>query len=478
MAAKADVMVIFGITGDLAKKMTFRALYRLEARGRLDTRIIGVARNDWEDSNLVEHCRSALKATRVDIDEKVFKRLAKRLDYVQGVYDDPGTYARVAEAIKGHRRPVFYLEIPPSLFSMVVHGLGTAGLTKNARVVIEKPFGHDLKSARALNESLHQVLREDQMFRIDHFLGKEPVMDLTYLRFANSMLEPVWNRQYVSHVVMTMAEDFGVEDRGRFYDPVGTLRDVVQNHLMQVLALTAMEPPAGDYPDAIRDKKLELFKSIPAADPKRYVRGQYRGYKSVDGVATGSTTETYLAVELGIDSWRWSGVPFFIRAGKAMKTTVTQVEVVFKQPPPMHVGPAKLADPNTMVIRISPTPGARLRFWGKKAGEDAYDPEDLEVLFEKHAGEDPEPYERLLDDAIHGRAQLFTREDELEETWRIVQPLLDKPGKVYPYAKGSWGPKEADKLVRGVCEWDEPWMPPEGGYSPPPGGGCRPGWEC
>ena len=296
--------------------------------------------------------------------------------------------------------------------------------------------------------------------RIDHYLGKEPVMDITYMRFSNSMLEPVWNREHVSHVQMTLAENFGVDDRGRFYDAVGTLRDVVQNHALQVLALVAMEPPTGNHHDSVRDKKLELFKAVHSVDPKHYVRGQYDGYLDVDGVAAGSTTETFVALELAIDNWRWSGVPFFVRAGKNLPVKQTEVRVVFKRPPRLGVGPpGHRPDPNQMVIRIDPTPGALLRFIAKKAGEEAFEPADLEVLFEKNPGEEPEPYERLLDDALRGRAQLFTREDTVEETWRIVQPLLDDPGPVHPYEPGTWGPDKAKDLTRGITEWSEPWRP-------------------
>ena len=455
----ADVLTIFGISGDLARKMTFRALYRLEERGKLDFPIFGVAIDEWDDRKLRDHAREAIAASVEDPDEDVFGRLAERLHYVQGDYADAATFERVGEAIGDCRRPLFYLEIPPSLFATVVHGLAAAGLTERARVVIEKPFGHDLESAGALNSELCAVLREEQVLRIDHYLGKEPVMDISYLRFANSILEPVWNREHVSHVQMTIAEDFGVEDRGRFYDAVGAMRDVIQNHALQVLALVAMEPPTGNYADSIRDKKLEMFRAVRTADPKRYVRGQYRGYREIDGVAPDSTTETYAAVELEIHNWRWSGVPIFIRAGKNLPVKASEVNVVFKRPPRLGIGSGKTPEPNQLTVRIEPVPGARIRLFAKRAGEEAFQAADLEVLFEKVAGEDPEPYERLLDDAIAGRAQLFTRQETVEETWRIVQPLLKDPGPAHPYEPGTWGPTEADDLTRGICPWFEPWLP-------------------
>ncbi len=458
----ADVLAIFGISGDLAKKMTFRALYRMERAGKLDCPIVGVAIDDWDDEQLRRHAHDAISATVGDPDGEVFDRLAARLTYVQGDYADAATFERVGKALGDAKQPVFYLEIPPSLFATVVKGLGDAGLTENAHVVIEKPFGHDLLSARALNAELCAVLTEDQILRIDHYLGKEPVMDITYLRFVNSILEPVWNRDHISHVQMTIAEDFGVDDRGRFYDAVGAMRDVIQNHALQVLALIGMEPPTGNHHDSIRDKKLELFKAMRTTDPHRYVRGQYEGFLDVKDVAPDSTTETFAAVELEVDNWRWSGVPFFIRAGKCLPAKSSEVTAVFRRPPLLGIGHGKTPEPNKVTFRIEPTPGARMRMYAKKGGEEVFQPADLEVLFERHPGEDPEPYERLLGDALAGRHELFTRQDAVEETWRIVEPLLEDPGPVHPYAPGTWGPKESDDLLRGIAHWSEPWLPAQG----------------
>jgi glucose-6-phosphate 1-dehydrogenase len=455
----ADVLAIFGISGDLAKKMTFRALYRLERAGKLETPIVGVAIDAWDDEQLRQHARDSIVNTVSSPDEEVLARLTARLSYVQGDYAEAATFERVKQALGGARHPVFYLEIPPSLFATVVNGLGQAGLTEDAHVVIEKPFGHDLASARALNAELCKVLSEDQILRIDHYLGKEPVMDITYLRFANSILEPVWNREHVSHVQMTIAENFGVDDRGRFYDAVGAMRDVIQNHALQVLALIGMGPPTPNHHDSIRDKKLEFFKAMRAADPKRYERGQYNGFLEVKDVAPGSSTETFAAVELEVDNWRWSGVPFFIRAGKCLPAKASEVTIVFKRPPQLGIGHGKTPEPNQMTIRIEPAPGSRMRLFAKKAGEEAFEPADLEVLFEKTPGAEPEPYERLLGDAIAGRHTLFTRQDAIEETWRVVQPLLDEPGPVHSYEPGTWGPKEAEKLTRGIAQWSDPWLP-------------------
>jgi glucose-6-phosphate 1-dehydrogenase len=455
----ADMLAIFGISGDLAKKMTFKALYKLEERGKLDCPIVGVAIDEWDDEQLRQHARDAIGASVAEPDEDVFSRLAARLTYVQGDYADADTFERVGMALGEAKQPVFYLEIPPSLFATVVQGLGAAGLTENAHVVIEKPFGHDLESARKLNSELCSVLREEQILRIDHYLGKEPVLDITYLRFANSILEPVWNREHVSHVQMTIAENFGVDDRGRFYDAVGAMRDVIQNHALQVLGIVGMEPPTGNSPDSVRDKKLEFFKATCAADPKRYVRGQYDGFLDVTDVAADSQTETFAAVELAVDNWRWAGVPFFVRAGKCLPDKVSEVSVFFKRPPRLGVGRGKTPEPNKLTIRIEPKAGARIRLYAKQAGVEAFQAADMEVLFEKVPGEDPEPYERLLGDALAGNHQLFTRQSAIEETWRVVQPLLDEPGPVLPYEPGTWGPEEADKLLRGTGHWSQPWLP-------------------
>jgi glucose-6-phosphate 1-dehydrogenase len=460
--ATADVLVVFGITGDLAKKMTFRSLYRLEARGKIPCPIVGVARSEWSDATLREHARQSIIDSGETIDEAVFRRFAARLSMITGDYGDDATYAKVAEAIKGRQDPVFYLEIPPSLFGRVVEGLSGAGLTARARVVVEKPFGHDLASAKALNAELRKLLEEWQILRIDHFLGKEPAMDILFLRFANTIFEPLWNRGHISCVQITMTEDFDVADRGSFYDPVGALRDVVQNHLLQILGLFASEPPATADADGLRDRRVDVFRSIPAADPKRYVRGQYDGYLSVPGVAPGSQTETFAALRLEIDNWRWSGVPVYIRAGKALAVTATEVRAIFKRPPRLAFD-ANVPDPNELILRIEPNAGVDLVVQAKTPGAQSTRTVDLSLIFAEELGDAPEPYERLLGDALHGDSALFTREDGVEETWRIVQPLLDDPPPVEVYAKGSWGPEGADKLVAGHPHWRQPWLQPHTG---------------
>jgi glucose-6-phosphate 1-dehydrogenase len=451
---RSDVLVIFGITGDLARKKTFPALYRLERRGLLELPIIGSGRTPWTHEQLRKEARSSIEGAIHVVDPEALERFLGRLRYVTGDLDDPDTIERLRDAMGSASHPLFYLEIPPGLFGMVVERLAAAKLTDGARVVIEKPFGHDLASARALNRELLQVLTEDQIYRIDHFLGKEPVQDIVYLRFANAIFEPLWTRDHIESVQITMAEDFGVEGRGRFYDGVGALRDVVQNHLLQVLALVAMEPLSGG-PEAVADRRMDVLRAMPAADPAHYVRGQYDGYRAIDGVSPDSTTETVVAFRLEIDNWRWAGVPFFLRAGKCLAATATEVDIRFRKPPAIMLddGVRVLRHHNHMKLRIGEDAGASIGLLLKKPGEAATQSVHLDLSFDEQLGEAPGPYERLLHDALMGHGMLFPRQDVIEETWRIVQPLLDDPSPVESYSPGSWGPEDCEDLVAAHGGW-------------------------
>ena len=454
MPPQSDAFVLFGATGDLAYKKIFPALQAMIRHGELDVPIIGIARAGWSLDRLRERAHDSLQDNG-GVDAAAFAKLAAQLRFVDGDYAESATYQQLRRALGDAERPLHYLAIPPSMFGPVVQGLANAGCAKDARVIVEKPFGRDLASAQALNRTLHGVFPESSVFRIDHYLGKEAVQNLLYFRFANTFLEPVWNRNYIDNVQITMAESFGVQGRGSFYEEVGAMRDVVQNHLLQVIALLAMDAPVGSDPESMRAEKLRLFRAMRPLDPAQVVRGQFRGYREEAGVTPDSQVETFAALKLSIDTWRWAGVPFYIRAGKHLPITATEVKVDLKIPPLAIFDRTDPAQSNYFRFRLGPevviSAGARV----KRAGDEMRG-EPVELVARRSLASEDLPYERLLGDAMAGDASLFTRDDSVEAAWRVVDPILHNPAPVIEYEPGTWGPAAAAKVIAGDEGWHDP----------------------
>ena len=448
-------MIVFGVTGDLARRRLFPALYELEEEGALDIPVVGVSRSTEDDDALRRRARESLDFVGMNVDESVFDRLASRLSHVPGDYRDEETFRRIGEAVGEHTCTVSYLAIPPELFDDVIQGLAAAGLNDRGRVVVEKPFGRDEVSARELSEIIHRHYPEERVYRIDHFLGKEALQNLMVFRFSNTMLEPIWNRHFIRGVQLTLAENFGVEGRGAFYDSVGAMRDVVQNHLLVLLALLAMEPPVSDAPDALRDERVKVLEATRPLSAKNVVMGQYSGYREEPGVDEDSSTETYFAARFEVDSWRWAGVPWLVRAGKGLGTTVTEAVVEFQRPPRLYfTDDASAPGPNRLVFRSKPDDCIVMEMQAKRPGpEIVSEPVDLTLGYGARRGEPQDAYHRLLGDALRGDQALFARDDGVMEAWRIVQPIIEAAPEPYHYERGSMGPKEADELLGPDWHW-------------------------